>query len=80
MVADKKQSSRGSIHISNLNQGAIRIVSGDEERKEDHPPQANLHEPLIHDFVNAVIDNREPSVNGETGKMVAMITEKIYGR
>jgi predicted dehydrogenase len=71
---------RGSISISNLNQGAMRIMSGDEERREDHPPQPNLHEPLIRDFVNAVIDDREPSVNGETGRMVAMITEKIYGR
>jgi len=70
---------RGSIHISNLNQGAMRILSGDEERREDHPPPPNLHEPLIRDFVNAVIDDREPSVNGETGRMVAMITEKIYG-
>lgn len=70
---------RGSIHISNLNQGELRILSGDEERREGHPPQANLHEPLIRDFVNAVIDDREPWVNGDTGRMVAMITEKIYG-
>jgi predicted dehydrogenase len=69
---------RGSIHISNLNEGTMRILSGEGERNEDHPPDANLHAPMIRDFVRAVIDDREPSVNGETGRMVAMIEEKIY--
>src|SRR6185369_254698 len=53
----------GSIHISNLNEGALRISSSEGERNEKHPPDSNLHAPLIRDFVDAVLSNREPLVN-----------------
>jgi predicted dehydrogenase len=69
---------RGSIHIPVLNEGTMRIVSREGERCERHPPDANLHAPLISDFVDAVINDREPAVMGETGRLVAMIEEKIY--
>jgi predicted dehydrogenase len=68
----------GSIHIPVLNEGAMRIVSRAGERREKHPPDANLHAPLIRDFVSAVINDREPAVTGETGRLVAMIEERIY--
>ena len=71
---------QGSIHIPILNGGSMRIVSRDGERSESHPPDANLHAPLISDFVDAIIDNREPAVTGETGRMVAMIEAKIYAQ
>ena len=70
---------RGSLHISNLNEGAMRIVTADGERNEDHAPDPNLHAPTIRDFVDAVINDREPLVNGETGRMVAALEEQIYG-
>jgi predicted dehydrogenase len=69
---------RGSIHISNLNEGVMRLISAEEEKCETHPPNPNLHLPLIEDFVDAVINDRQPLVNHETGRMVAMIEEKIY--
>ena len=69
---------QGSIHIPNLNEGAMRLVSAEGEKCEAHPPNPNLHLPLIEDFVDAVINDREPLVNHETGRMVAMIEEKIY--
>jgi predicted dehydrogenase len=72
--------SGGSIHISNLNEGALRVWSDDTERREQHPPNANLHLPLICDFADAVINGREPGVNGEAGRMVAATEAKIYGR
>ena len=71
---------QGSIHISNLNEGAMRIVSGEGERCEAPPPDPNLHTALIRDFVDAVLTNREPLVNGEMGRMVAMIEAEIYAR
>lgn len=71
---------QGSIHISNLNEGVMRVVCAAGERCETHPPNPNLHLPLIEDFVDAVINDREPLVNQETGRMVAMIEEKIYAR
>jgi predicted dehydrogenase len=37
-----------------------------------------LHQPLIDDFVHAVLHNREPEVAGTVGREVARIEEKIY--
>lgn len=71
--------SGGSIHISNLNEGAMLVSSSEGERHETHPPDSNLHAPLIRDFAEAVLSNREPLVNGAAGRMVAVITEQIYG-
>ena len=72
--------SLGSIHVPVLNEGTLRVVSAQEERIETHPPAANWHAPLIQDFVAAVLDDREPAVNGEIGRSVAMIEEQIYDR
>lgn len=69
----------GSIRVSILNEGKIRIIGKLGERYEAHPPAANLHAPLIDDFVKAVLSGREPAVSGETGRAVAMIEAEIYG-
>jgi predicted dehydrogenase len=68
----------GSIHVPILNEGKIRIINGKGERVESHPAAANIHQPLIDDFVDAVLSDREPQVTGLTGKMVAEVEEKIY--
>ena len=70
--------SHGSIHVSALNDGALRITTRNGERNEVHPPNANLHQPLIDDFVHAALHNREPKVAGTVGREVARIEEKIY--
>ena len=72
--------SRGSIHVPVLNEGSMRVVSTREERIESYPPAANWHAPVIQDFVTAVLNNREPTVNGEIGRSVAMVEEQIYDR
>jgi predicted dehydrogenase len=71
-------STGGSIHISNLNAGEMRISCSEGERRETHPPDSNLHAPLIKDFVDAVLSNREPLVDGAAGRMVAAVTQQIY--
>jgi predicted dehydrogenase len=68
----------GSIHVPTLNEGKIRVIGKLEERYEAHSPAANTHAPLVEDFANAVLANREPGVNGETGRTVASIEEEIY--
>jgi predicted dehydrogenase len=68
---------RGAIHVDNLNAGTIRVRT-DSERVEQHPPAANVHRPLIDDFVAAVREHREPAVTGETGRAVAAIEDVIY--
>jgi predicted dehydrogenase len=68
----------GSIRVSTLNQGKMRVTGRLGERYEVHAPHKNLHEPLIEDFVKAVLTDREPGVSGGTGRDVARIEEAIY--
>ena len=70
--------SLGSIHVSALNEGTMQVTSDAGERVETHSPDANLHAPLIRDFVHAVMNDREPAVTGEVGLAVAKIEEAIY--
>jgi predicted dehydrogenase len=71
--------SEGSIHVPVLNQGTLRVLKGGEERRENHPPHANLHQPLIEDFTRAVLQRRQPEVGGETGLEVQQLIEAVYG-
>ena len=71
--------SKGSLRIAELNKGGLKIKrAGAAESVESHPPAANLHQPLIADFVDAVLTGREPAVNGETGRTVASLEAQIY--
>jgi predicted dehydrogenase len=70
--------SKGSVHVPVLNGADLRIRSEGGERVESHPPPTNFHEPLIKDFVAAVLEDREPLVDGHVGRAVAVIEERIY--
>jgi predicted dehydrogenase len=70
---------RGSVRCATLNSGELHVVVDGRERVEMHPPAANVHLPLIEDFVEAVATNRRPAVDGETGRHVAAIEDHIYG-
>jgi predicted dehydrogenase len=70
--------SDGSIHISALNRGELRLVTAEGERIESHPPHANPHWPLIEDFTRAVLEERDPEVGGDVGLSVAYVEEEIY--
>lgn len=70
--------SHGSIQLPKLNEGKLFIKSGAGERSELHPPAANIHQPLIEDFIGAVCDDRRPEVDGEIGRAVAKVIEDIY--
>jgi predicted dehydrogenase len=69
---------RGSVHVEELNAGSLRIRTGNQSRVESHPPAANLHRPLIDDFVEALLTDREPAVTGVIGRAVAAIEDEIY--
>jgi hypothetical protein len=58
----------------------MRVTGRLGERYEVHAPHKNLHEPLIEDFVKAVLTDREPGVSGGTGRDVARIEEAIYAQ
>ena len=70
--------SRGSIHVGVLNEGKMRVKNENGERTELHPPAANFHQPLIEDFLRAILEDREPAVGGVAGRQVASIEEQIY--
>jgi hypothetical protein len=57
----------------------LHIVADGQARVERHPPAANVHRPLIDEFVEAVEGNREPAVGGDTGRHIAAIEDEIYG-
>jgi predicted dehydrogenase len=68
----------GSIHIPVLNKGEMVVKIGNNERLESHPPADNLHAPLIEDFVDSVLHDREPAVNGEIGRQISSMVGEIY--
>ena|SRR5206468_6168079 len=70
--------SRGSIHVPVLNQAELRICDQRGKRLESHPPPTNFHAPLIKDFVAAVLEDRNPAVDGGVGRAVAETAERIY--
>lgn len=71
---------QGSINVPVLNAGEMRIRTSNGERMESHPPASNIHQPLIEDFVDALLTNREPRVSGEIGRRVAKVEGEIYLR
>jgi predicted dehydrogenase len=71
--------SEGSIHIPVLNHGVMSIKTAAGERTETRPPHSNLHQPLIDDFTEAVLADREPQVGAGVGREVAKIEAAIYG-
>jgi len=71
--------SAGSAHVPVLNQGRLRVATAAGTREEDHPAPANLHQPLVADFVQAVQGRRDPTVTGEIGEEVSRVLAAIYG-
>jgi predicted dehydrogenase len=70
--------SLGSIHVESLNEGTVAIKTGAGERLEALPPAQNFHQPLIDDFTQAVIEDRQPQVDAEIGREVTRIEAQIY--
>lgn len=70
--------SAGSLHVPVLNQGALHLQTASGERNEVHPPHPNIHQPLIAEFTEAVLAQREPAVGGAIGREVARLEELIY--
>ena len=69
----------GSIHIPKLNGSELRIRANGGETVEQHPPPANLHQPLVDQFVRAVGGPEAPAVDGHVGREVNRILAAILG-
>ena len=68
----------GCIDIPVLNSGRLLVTARIEKREEYLPPAENIHQPLIVDFVESVLHDREPAVDGPAGGYVSQLLEKIY--
>ena len=68
----------GSIRMASLNGGDVIVQTGAGQRLESHPPAANVHVPLVEEFVDAVRSGRDPAVDGHAGRAVAAIQDDIY--
>ena len=69
---------RGSIHVPILNSGEMTVNIGGDIRNESLPPARNLHEPLIAQFSECVLQNTAPEVSGECGREIASLIDRIY--
>ena len=69
---------RGRLVANPLNGDRLLVCRGKEELMETHPAPRNLHGPLVADFVSAILENREPLVNGEEGRRTNEIMERVY--
>jgi len=63
---------------SPLNGEQLLVDLGQKRRVETHSPAANLHGPLIADFVSAILEGRDPRVTGEEGLRTNEIMERAY--
>jgi predicted dehydrogenase len=69
---------RGTLKVPVLNGGLLTITKEDGERHEEHLPHSNVHQPLIDDFTKAVLEDRNPAVDGTIGREVTRILDRIY--
>lgn len=70
--------SKGRLIASPLNGARLIVQTGGEQRDEQHPPAENLHEPLVADFVRALIEQRPPRVSGEEGLLTNAVMARAY--
>lgn len=68
----------GSLHVPVLNEGDLRIWTTAGERREQHSPHSNFHQPLVEDFLEAIAADREPIVAGQDGRRVQELLDRIY--
>ncbi len=68
----------GSIHVPVLNKGTLTLRNASGDKTEEQPPHANIHQPLVDDFARAVIDGRNPAVDGLKGREVNRVEEEIF--
>lgn len=70
--------SDGYINVPSLNSGIFTLTKDQQTRTETHLRASNVHVPLIENFTNALLSNRQPGVTGEIGRTVASIEQQIY--
>jgi predicted dehydrogenase len=68
----------GRVTIEDLNAGRLQVVTAAGSGDEDHPPEENVHAPLVRDFSEAVITGRVPRVTGQIGLATNRVIADAY--
>lgn len=69
---------RGRLSARPLNGDTLAVETESDQRTERHPPAENLCDPLVADFVSAILEDREPTVTGEEGRSTNDVMERAY--
>jgi len=69
--------STGSLHIPDLNGAELRLRTRGGETVEQHPAPANLHQPLVDQFVRAVLGTEAPAVDGRLGREINRLLAEV---
>ena len=67
----------GELNLDPLSGPGMRIINASGSREESWPAHANVHYPIVHDFVNAVLDGSPPACPGSEAIQVDWVTERV---
>jgi 1,5-anhydro-D-fructose reductase (1,5-anhydro-D-mannitol-forming) len=67
----------GELNLDPLNDPELRMINASGTREELLPAHANVHYPIVHDFVNAVLDGSRLVCPGAEAIQVDWITERV---
>jgi len=67
----------GELNLDPLNGPGMRIINASGSREESWPTHANVHYPIVHDFVNAVLDGSPLACPGSEAIQVDWVTARV---
>jgi predicted dehydrogenase len=70
----------GELNLDPLSEPGLRIVSASGSREESWPAHANVHYPIVHDFVNAVLDGSPLACPGSEAIQTDWVTGLVPAR
>jgi predicted dehydrogenase len=72
--------SEGKLTWRPYDTGKVLLTIGRETQELDLPPAANVHQPLVEDFVRAIQENRPPVCPAVEAARTNRLLERVYGR
>jgi predicted dehydrogenase len=67
----------GELNLDPLSEPALRIITASGSREEQWPTHANVHYPIVHDFVKALLDGSPLACPGREGIQADWVTERV---
>lgn len=69
---------QGRLIARPLNGDRLEVETGEDSAVEVLPPPSNFCRPLIEDFVDAIVNQQEPTITGEMGMECNEVMERAY--